>query len=101
MHRERHRPPQSTMLSALSRHTRHALATAPSLPELSDAIGEKLRSVGGEFGATTGRPRRCGWFDSVMVRKAVQLNGLTRFALTKIDVLNGLDDVRHLHPLRN
>ncbi len=69
------------------------VGNGPFPTELTDAVGEKLRSVGGEFGATTGRPRRCGWFDSVMVRKAVQLNGLTRFALTKIDVLNDLDTI--------
>lgn len=62
--------------------------------ELDGAIGERLRTAGAEFGATTGRPRRCGWFDSVMVRKAVQLNGLTRLALTKIDVLNTLDEIK-------
>jgi len=70
------------------------VGNGPFPTELADATGEKLRSVGGEFGATTGRPRRCGWFDSVMVRKAVQLNGITRFALTKIDVLNTLDEVK-------
>ena len=70
------------------------VGNGPFPTELTDATGETLRSAGGEFGATTGRPRRCGWFDSVMVRKAVQLNGLTRFALTKVDVLNNLDEVR-------
>jgi adenylosuccinate synthase len=70
------------------------VGNGPFPTELSDAIGGRLRTVGGEFGATTGRPRRCGWFDSVMVRKAVQLNGITRFALTKIDVLNTLDEIK-------
>ncbi|MBN2187896.1 MAG: adenylosuccinate synthase [Chitinispirillaceae bacterium] len=70
------------------------VGNGPFPTELSDATGERLRTAGGEFGATTGRPRRCGWFDSVMVRKAVQLNGLTRFALTKIDVLNTLDEIK-------
>jgi adenylosuccinate synthase len=70
------------------------VGNGPFPTELSDAIGERLRTMGGEFGATTGRPRRCGWFDSVMVRKAVQLNGITRFALTKIDVLNTLDEIK-------
>jgi adenylosuccinate synthase len=69
------------------------VGNGPFPTELSDATGERLRSQGGEFGATTGRPRRCGWFDSVMVRKAVQVNGLTRFALTKIDVLNQFDEI--------
>ncbi|MBN1128487.1 MAG: adenylosuccinate synthase [Chitinispirillaceae bacterium] len=69
------------------------VGNGPFPTELSNAVGEKLRSEGGEFGATTGRSRRCGWFDSVMVRKAVQVNGLTRFALTKIDVLNSFDAI--------
>jgi adenylosuccinate synthase len=69
------------------------VGNGPFPTELTDATGEKLRSLGGEFGATTGRPRRCGWFDSVMVRKAVQVNGLTRFALTKIDVLNAFPEI--------
>jgi adenylosuccinate synthase len=70
------------------------VGNGPFPTELSGTTGEHLRTAGGEFGATTGRPRRCGWFDSVMVRKAVQLNGLTRFALTKIDVLNDLDEIK-------
>ena len=69
------------------------VGNGPFPTELSDATGEALRKVGNEFGSTTGRPRRCGWFDSVMVRKAVQLNGITRLALTKLDVLNGLDEI--------
>jgi adenylosuccinate synthase len=70
------------------------VGNGPFPTELSNDLGEKLRAMGGEFGATTGRPRRCGWFDSVMVRKAVQVNGLTRLALTKIDVLNTLDEIK-------
>ncbi len=70
------------------------VGNGPFPTELNDSLGEKLRKEGGEFGATTGRPRRCGWFDSVMVRKAVQLNGLTRFAFTKLDVLNNLDEIQ-------
>ena len=70
------------------------VGNGPFPTELFCSTGEKLRQEGGEFGATTGRPRRCGWFDSVMVRKAVQLNGLTRLALTKLDVLNKLDTIK-------
>ena len=70
------------------------VGNGPFPTELNDATGEALRKVGNEFGSTTGRPRRCGWFDSVMVRKAVQLNGITRLALTKLDVLNGLDEIK-------
>jgi len=70
------------------------VGNGPFPTELTDEIGFHLRAVGNEFGSTTGRPRRCGWFDSVMVRKAVQLNGFSRFALTKIDVLNDLDEIK-------
>jgi adenylosuccinate synthase len=70
------------------------VGNGPFPTELNDSIGERLRAEGGEFGATTGRPRRCGWFDSVVVRKAVQLNGLTRIALMKLDVLNMFDEIQ-------
>lgn len=60
--------------------------------DLTD-LGERLRRVGGEFGATTGRPRRCGWFDAPLLRHAARLNGLTRIALTKLDVLSGLEEI--------
>ncbi len=70
------------------------VGNGPFPVELDDEIGAHLREVGGEFGATTGRPRRCGWFDSVMVRKAARVNGFTRIALTKIDVLDGLKEVK-------
>jgi len=56
-------------------------------------MGEKLREAGGEFGATTGRPRRCGWLDIVMLREAVVVNGLTGLAMNKLDVLAGLSEV--------
>jgi adenylosuccinate synthase len=69
------------------------VGNGPFPTEQGNEIGESLRKVGGEFGATTGRPRRCGWFDSVMLRKAVQLNGLTRLALTKLDVLNHFKEI--------
>jgi adenylosuccinate synthase len=62
----------------------------PFPTELNDAIGEQLRKVGDEFGATTGRPRRCGWLDGVVLRYAVRVNGLWGLALTKLDVLSGL-----------
>ena len=56
--------------------------------ELHDSEGEKLRTIGGEFGATTGRPRRCGWFDGVAINYAAWLNGMTGLAITKLDVLD-------------
>jgi adenylosuccinate synthase len=65
----------------------------PMPTELIDATGEELRKVGNEFGATTGRPRRCGWFDAVVVRYAVRVNGLTGLAITKLDVLDGFEKI--------
>ncbi|MCX6539742.1 MAG: adenylosuccinate synthase [Acidobacteria bacterium] len=65
----------------------------PFPSELHDDSGAALREKGQEFGAVTGRPRRCGWFDAVVVRHAVRVNGLGGLALTKLDVLDGLDKV--------
>ncbi len=62
----------------------------PFPTELTDELGERLRSQGDEFGATTGRPRRCGWLDAVVLRYAMRVNGLWGLALTKLDVLSGL-----------
>jgi adenylosuccinate synthase len=66
----------------------------PFPTELLDEMGEQLRATGHEFGATTGRPRRCGWLDIVALREAVRVNGLTGLALTKLDVLNELETVK-------
>jgi adenylosuccinate synthase len=66
----------------------------PFPTELDDALGERLRKVGDEFGATTGRPRRCGWLDTVVLRYAARVNGLWGIALTKLDVLSGIDSLR-------
>ena len=65
----------------------------PMPSELLGEEGEKLRAVGSEFGATTGRARRCGWFDAVLVRQAARVNGLTRIALMKLDVLCGFEQI--------
>jgi adenylosuccinate synthase len=65
----------------------------PFPTELLDDKGELLRNNGAEFGTTTGRPRRCGWFDAVVARYATRINGVTDFVLTKLDVLTGLDEV--------
>lgn len=70
------------------------VGSGPFPTELLDADGEQLRQTGKEFGATTGRPRRCGWFDAMVVRYAVMVNGLTGVALTKLDVLNDFDTIR-------
>ncbi len=66
----------------------------PFPTELSDPIGEHLQKVGQEFGATTGRKRRCGWLDAVLVRDSIRLSGINGIALTKLDVLTGLDKIK-------
>jgi adenylosuccinate synthase len=65
----------------------------PFPTELFDASGDYLRDNGHEFGTTTGRPRRCGWYDAVIARYAARVNGVTDFVLTKLDVLGGLDEI--------
>jgi adenylosuccinate synthase len=69
------------------------VGSGPFPTELDGAEGETLRREGGEFGATTGRSRRCGWFDAVGVRHAVRMNGITGIALTKLDVLTGFKKI--------
>lgn len=66
----------------------------PFPTELKEEIGEQLRQKGDEFGSTTGRPRRCGWFDAVVARYAAKINGITSINLTKLDVLSGLEEVK-------
>ncbi len=66
----------------------------PFLTELTDEIGERIQKAGQEFGATTGRKRRCGWLDIVLVRQAVRTSGITSLAITKLDVLTGLETVK-------
>lgn len=70
------------------------VGSGPFPTELDDRIGETLRSKGGEYGATTGRPRRCGWLDLVVIRHALRVNGLTGFVLTKLDVLSGFSKLK-------
>lgn len=65
----------------------------PFPTELLDADGEFLRNAGAEFGTTTGRPRRCGWYDAVIARYAARINGVTDFVLTKLDVLTGIEQI--------
>ena len=70
------------------------VGSGPFPTELTDEIGQRLQERGREFGSTTGRARRCGWFDAVLVRHAAQVNGLTSLAVTKLDVLDGCKEVR-------
>ncbi|MEY3733689.1 MAG: hypothetical protein RL347_1048 [Actinomycetota bacterium] len=69
------------------------VGSGPFPTELEDEWGERLRSVGGEVGVTTGRPRRCGWFDAPIARYATRVNGLTDIFLTKLDVLTGIERI--------
>ncbi len=66
----------------------------PFPTELKNGIGEKLREVGGEFGATTGRPRRCGWLDLELLRFASLINGMTEIAITKLDILDSFPEIK-------
>ena len=70
------------------------VGSGPFPTELNDEMGERLRKVGNEFGASTGRPRRCGWIDLVALKRAVQINGINGLAITKLDVLDGLESIR-------
>ncbi len=70
------------------------VGNGPLPTEFVPEMGERVRALGSEFGATTGRPRRCGWFDSVIVRHAGRVNGLTGLAITKLDVLDTLPELR-------
>jgi adenylosuccinate synthase len=70
------------------------VGAGPFPTELLDQVGDHVREVGGEYGTTTGRPRRCGWLDLVILRYAARVNGLDEVALTKLDVLSGLDRLK-------
>ena len=77
------------------------VGSGPFPTELLDATGEALREAGGEFGATTGRPRRCGWLDLVQLRYACRVNGVTQLAMMKADVLSGFDEIPVCHSYRH
>jgi adenylosuccinate synthase len=70
------------------------VGSGPFPTELSDQVGEHLASVGHEFGATTGRPRRCGWFDAVALKRSIEINSVSGLCLTKLDVLDRLDTIK-------
>ncbi len=75
------------------------VGNGPLPTEANPEEAERLRSLGDEFGATTGRPRRCGWFDAVVVRYAARVNGLSGLAVTKLDILDTLREHPGVHAL--
>jgi len=88
-------PPRClTQVIGLSKAYCTRVGEGPFPTELLDAMGDRLREAGQEFGSTTGRPRRTGWFDGVALRKAVRLSGMTGLAITKMDVLNDLESIK-------
>lgn len=70
------------------------VGAGPFPTELHDEMGEAIREKGGEYGATTGRPRRCGWFDAVVLRQSARMNGITGLVITKLDVLDGVNPIK-------
>lgn len=87
-------PPQSlTRIIGVAKAYSTRVGEGPYITELLGDEGEALRQKGFEFGATTGRPRRCGWLDLPVVKQAVRINGLTDIAMTKIDILTGYDKI--------
>ncbi len=88
-------PPQALeeIIGVIKAYTTR-VGSGPFPTEDINNIGESLRKAGGEFGATTGRPRRCGWFDAVAARYAGRLNGFTAYALTKLDVLDEFEEIK-------
>ena len=70
------------------------VGSGPFPTELDDQVGESLRTRGSEFGATTGRPRRCGWFDAAALRRAIIINGVSGLCITKLDILDGMPEIK-------
>ncbi len=69
------------------------VGSGPFPTELDDEVGKHLATRGHEFGSTTGRPRRCGWFDAVALKRSIQINGVTGLCITKLDVLDGVESL--------
>ncbi len=87
-------PKKINLIIGISKAYTTRVGSGPFPTELNDALGEKIRQQGAEFGTTTGRPRRCGWLDTVMLNYAVRINGIDSFALMKLDVLSGLNELK-------
>ncbi|MEP6599099.1 MAG: adenylosuccinate synthase [Actinomycetota bacterium] len=86
-------PTRITRVIAVVKAYTTRVGEGPFPTELLDVKGERLREAGAEYGTTTGRPRRCGWFDAVIARYATRVNGVTDFVLTKLDVLTGMEEI--------
>ncbi len=86
-------PTRISSVIAVTKAYATRVGEGPFPTELFDESGDRLRTVGHEFGTTTGRPRRCGWYDLPVARYAARINGVTDFVLTKLDVLSGLDKI--------
>lgn len=87
-------PPQIDRVIGVAKAYTTRVGEGPFPTELKDGAGEKLRKDGHEFGSTTGRPRRCGWFDAVVARYGIRLNGIQAIVMTKIDVLDSFEVIR-------
>ena len=88
------RLPKDTLFLGIVKAYTTRVGEGPFPTELKDAQGDRLRETGGEFGATTGRPRRCGWLDLVAMRYALRVSGIKHLAVTKADVLTGIDELK-------
>ena len=86
--------PRELQVIAIVKAYTTRVGSGPFLAELNDKTGEKIRDIGKEFGTTTGRPRRCGWLDLVMLKYSNRINGFSSLAITKLDVLSGLDKIK-------
>ena len=94
MHRDRHRPAEIDYVLGIVKAYTTRVGAGPFPTELFDDMGEHLARVGAEFGATTGRPRRCGWFDAVALRRSIINNSISGLCMTKLDVLDELETIR-------
>jgi adenylosuccinate synthase len=83
----------SSVLGVVKAYTTR-VGSGPFPTEIKDRTGEEIREKGGEFGATTGRPRRCGWLDTVILRHAAMINGFSGIAVTKLDILDGIEKIK-------
>lgn len=86
-------PTKITAVHGIMKAYTTRVGEGPFPTELIDSIGERLRTLGHEYGATTGRPRRCGWLDAVLARHSCMINGMTSVVLTKLDVLDSFDEI--------